>query len=320
MNLRRFSLYGLIAVLALALFFTAAPQILPGVAAEETENENADAETPAEDAEENSEEAPEAEAPAEEQPAEEAPAEEVKEEEAQPVAEDKAEASEEEVPQVNAVAELKDGEIMVTAQGLVRIQPEFATLRLAVVAQAPTAAEANNANNASMEAVFALLKEKGISEEDYYTSSYSIWPQTNWDQEEPQVYAYQVENEITIKVRDIAQLGEIIAASLDAGANRVNNISYDVESTHEAYNQALKLAVERGQEKAQVLADAIGVELIPVPARVIEGSEPSYGFMNYADQAKAPMEAAEGMNAGAPPLSQQDVQVNASVQLVFKFK
>lgn len=306
MNLRRFSLYGLIAVLALALFITAAPQILPGVAAEETENENAEAE--------NAEENPE------ETPAEEAPAEEVKEEMAQPVAEDKAEEPVDELPQVNAVAELKDGEIMVTAQGLVRIQPDFATLRLAVVAQAPTAAEANNANNADMEAVFALLKERGISEEDYYTSSYSIWPQTNWDQDEPQVYAYQVENEITIKVRDIAQLGEIIAASLDAGANRVNTITYDVESTHEAYNQALKLAVERGQEKAQVLADAVGVELIPVPARVVEGTEPSYGFMNYADQAKTTMEAAGGMNAGAPPLSQQDVQVNASVQLVFKFK
>lgn len=287
MNLRKFNLYGLIAVLALALFITAAPQILPGVAAEETENENAEAE--------NAEENPE------ETPAEEAPV--------------------DELPQVDAVAELKDGEIMVTAQGLVRIQPDFATLRLAVVAQAPTAAEANNANNADMEAVFALLKERGITEEDYYTSSYSIWPQTNWDQDEPQVYAYQVENEITIKVRDIAQLGEIIAASLDAGANRVNAITYDVESTHEAYNQALKLAVERGQEKAQVLADAIGVELIPVPARVVEGAEPSYGFMNYADQAKATMDAAaEGMNAGAPPLSQQDVQVNASVQLVFKFK
>lgn len=314
MNLRRFSLYGLIAVLALALFITAAPQRLPGVAAEETESENADAEN----MKDNPEDMPAEEAAKEEEAQEEAKVEEV---EAQPVAEekveDKAEEPAEEAPQAEAVAEVKDGEIMVSAQGLVRIQPDFATLRLAVIAQAPTAAEANNINNASMEAVFALLKDKGIAEEDYYTSSYSIWPQTNWDDDQPQVYAYQVDNEITVKVRDIKQLGDIIAAALDAGANRVNDISYDVESTHEAYNQALKLAVERGKEKAQVLADALGVELIPVPSRVVEGSEPNYGFMNYAYDAK---EAAPAMGAGAPPLAQQDVQVNASVSLVFKFK
>lgn len=310
MNLRKFSLYGLIAVLALALFITAAPQRLPGVAAEETESENADAE--------NMKDNPE-DMPAEEEAAKEEVK--VEEVEAQPVAEekveDKVEEPADEAPQVEAVAEVKDGEIMVSAQGLVRIQPDFATLRLAVVAQAPTAAEANNINNASMEAVFALLKDKGIAEEDYFTSSYSIWPQTNWDDDQPQVYAYQVDNEITVKVRDIAQLGDIIAAALDAGANRVNDISYDVESTHEAYNQALKLAVERGKEKAQVLADALGVELIPVPSRVVEGSESNYGFMNYAYDAK---EAAPAMGAGAPPLAQQDVQVNASVSLVFKFK
>lgn len=301
MNLRRFSLYGLIAVLALALFITAAPQLLPNVAAEETESETPEAE--------NMKENPE-EVPAEEVKEDTQPAEEDK-------AEDKMEEPVEEAPQVEAVAEVKDGEIMVSAQGLVRIQPDFATLRLAVVAQAPTAAEANNINNASMEAVFALLKDKGIAEEDYFTSSYSIWPQTNWDDDQPQVYAYQVDNEITVKVRDIKQLGDIIAAALDAGANRVNDISYDVESTHEAYNQALKLAVERGKEKAQVLADALGVELIPVPSRVVEGSESNYGFMNYAYDAK---EAAPAMGAGAPPLAQQDVQVNASVSLVFKFK
>lgn len=301
MNLRKFSLYGLIAVLALALFITAAPQLLPSVVAEETESETAEAE--------NMKENPE-EVPAEEVKEDTQPAEEDK-------AEDKMEEPVEEAPQVEAVAEVKDGEIMVSAQGLVRIQPDFATLRLAVVAQAPTAAEANNINNASMEAVFALLKDKGIAEEDYFTSSYSIWPQTNWDDDQPQVYAYQVDNEITVKVRDIAQLGDIIAAALDAGANRVNDISYDVESTHEAYNQALKLAVERGKEKAQVLADALGVELIPVPSRVVEGSESNYGFMNYAYDAK---EAAPAMGAGAPPLAQQDVQVNASVSLVFKFK
>lgn len=303
MNLRKFSLYGLIAVLALALFITAAPQLLPSVAAEETESETPEAE--------NMKENPE-----------EVPAEEVKED-AQPAEEDNVEDKMEEpvaeAPQAEAVAEVKGGEIMVSAQGLVRIQPDFATLRLAVVAQAPTAAEANNINNASMEAVFALLKDKGIAEEDYFTSSYSIWPQTNWDDDQPQVYAYQVDNEITVKVRDIAQLGDIIAAALDAGANRVNDISYDVESTHEAYNQALKLAVERGKEKAQVLADALGVELIPVPSRVVEGSEPNYGFMNYAYDAKE-MGVAPAMAAGAPPLSQQDVQVNASVSLVFKFK
>lgn len=298
MNLRKFSLYGLIAVLALALFITAAPQLLPSVVAEETESETAEAE--------NMKDKPE-----------EVPAEEAKEDAQAEGTENKMEEPVEEAPQVEAVAEVKDGEIMVSAQGLVRIQPDFATLRLAVVAQAPTAAEANNINNASMEAVFALLKDKGIAEEDYFTSSYSIWPQTNWDDDQPQVYAYQVDNEITVKVRDIAQLGDIIAAALDAGANRVNDISYDVESTHEAYNQALKLAVERGKEKAQVLADALGVELIPVPSRVVEGSESNYGFMNYAYDAK---EAAPAMGAGAPPLAQQDVQVNASVSLVFKFK
>lgn len=302
MNVRKFSRYGLVTVLALVLLFTLVSQLLIGVTAEEVETETT----------------------VEVEEVEEVPAEEPAEDAETVVTEVavEAEALEVEMPEpvVEATAELKDGEILVNAQGLVRTRPDFATLRLAVVSQEATAIEANNVNNASMEALFALLADLGIAEEDYYTSHYSIWPQISWESNAPEVYAFQVENEVNVKIRDLDQVGEIIAAALDAGSNRVNDISYDVTSTHEAYNEALKLAVERGREKAQVLAETLGVELEVVPVKVIEGSEHNFGFMNYADMALDHAAPKESAAAGAPPLSGQDVMVTAQVQLVFKFK
>jgi uncharacterized protein YggE len=91
---------------------------------------------------------------------------------------------------------------------------------------------------------------------------------------------YIVENTVFVIVRDLDLLGEILGTVVEAGANSIFGIQFDVSDKTQAISRARKAAIEDAQVKAEELAQAAGVTLgevqsinefggIPVP--VFEG-------------------------------------------------
>ena len=150
-----------------------------------------------------------------------------------------------------------------SASGEVRIAPDMATITTGVQTQAATAQEAMAQNRAQMNQVIAALRRQGIEERDIQTSGLNLNAVYDYPQnEQPRLRGYQASNQVTIRVRDLDNLGRSIDAVVSAGANQINGIAFGLSDPRAAEDQARRAAVQALQAKAQLYADATGLRLV----------------------------------------------------------
>jgi uncharacterized protein len=178
-------------------------------------------------------------------------------------------------PVFAAETERREATIMVSGEGEAAIAPDMAVISLAVMRDAETAGEALSANSAAMAEVLADLKAQGIADKDLQTTDFSIQPKykqetrTDGTYEAPVIVGYTVSNGLTVRVRDLAKLGEVIDRSVKLGVNQGGGISFTNDDPEAAVEAARKQAVEKAAAKAKMLTEAAGVKL----GRVVEISE-----------------------------------------------
>ncbi|NLS04621.1 SIMPL domain-containing protein [Rhizobium sp. P32RR-XVIII] len=169
----------------------------------------------------------------------------------------------------------REAVVMVSGEGQSAVAPDMAVLSLAVVKQAKTAREALDENNKAMAAVLAALKKEGIADRDLQTSGFSVQPQYNYPQSNdgqpkpPELIGYQVSNGLTVRVRDLGELGGLIDQAVTLGVNQGGDIQFTNDKPEAAMEAARKDAVAAAMKKAKTLTEAAGVKL----GRVIEISE-----------------------------------------------
>lgn len=146
-----------------------------------------------------------------------------------------------------------------SATGEVDVAPDMATISLGVQSEAPTAQAAMQANAQQMSQVMAALRRAGIAERDIQTSNLNLSAQYDYQQNEsPKLRGYQASNQVTIKVRDLSRVGAAVDATVSAGANQVNSISFGLNDSSAAENAARQAAVRDLQAKAALYAQATG--------------------------------------------------------------
>jgi uncharacterized protein len=168
--------------------------------------------------------------------------------------------------------------ITVTGEGRSETAPDLAIIEIGVVKDAKTAREALDANNKAMADVLSSLKEAGIAERDLQTSGFTINPQYNYPQSStgenppPVLVGFQVANTLSLRVRDLGKLGEILDKAVTLGANQGGGIRFTNDKPEAALSEARKKAVANAMAKAKELTDAAGIGL----GRVLEISETAY--------------------------------------------
>ena len=154
--------------------------------------------------------------------------------------------------------------ISVTGNGEASGSPDQAQISVGVQTVEATVVDASRANQAIVERIMAALEKHDIDDEDIQTSNYSIWPRQQHDprqSDEVTITGYHVSNMVTVIVQDINNVGEVLAAVTNAGANSVHGINFAVKDTDALEQQARKSAMEDARSRAQSLADLAGVEL-----------------------------------------------------------
>ena len=163
--------------------------------------------------------------------------------------------------------------VTVVGEGEASVAPDMAIVTLAVMREANTARGALDENNAAMASVTAAMKEAGIEPRDLQTAGLRIEPRyvypQNGENEAPRIVGYQVVNTLTVRVRDLTKLGEIIDSSVTLGVNQGGGITFVNDDPDATMTEARKLAVEDALVRARALADAAGVEL----GRILEIAE-----------------------------------------------
>lgn len=157
--------------------------------------------------------------------------------------------------------------INVSGSGTVGGAPDEVVLRLGVETMAEAASEALSENSDQMQAVVDALKDAGIPAEDIQTQTVQLSPQYETPEREPggaqrrELIGYVASNIVEARSEDLDAVGQLLDAAVQAGANRVDGIRFEVSSPTELLAQAREAAWEDAEQKAQQLADLAGAEL-----------------------------------------------------------
>ena len=201
-------------------------------------------------------------------------------------------------------------QITVTGEGVVDGVPDIATLSLGVTTLGETAVAAMAANTEALNAVMARLKAAGIADRDMQTTNLSINPNwTGYDNGARQrIDGYTASNQLTVRIRELEGLGQVLDAAIQDGANTLNGLSFGLSEPRPAMDAARKAAVEDARARATLLVEAAGASLGPIVS-ITEGG----GYMP-----PQPMFRQSADSAGAVPVAAGEVATTASVTVVFE--
>ena len=179
--------------------------------------------------------------------------------------------------------------LSVTGNSQISLTPDIAYVTIGVHTENKDATQAVASNNDQATQVVDALKAMGVDPKDIQTNNFNIYPQQNYGQNgELLGTTFIVDNSVNVTVRDLSKLGDLLSAVVNAGANNINGISFDVADKQTALAEARTQAVEDAQSQAQELAQAAGVTLgevqsisyytnVPMPIPQFEGKGGSGG-------------------------------------------
>lgn len=210
--------------------------------------------------------------------------------------------------------------IMVTGEGEAAIAPDTAVLSLVVMEEKPTAREALTANNESMARVLDGMKKAGIADRDLQTSGFNIEPRYVYPEnkdgkqqpEAPKIVGYAVSNSLSVRVRDLKKVGEILDQSVSLGVNQGGNLVFTNDKPDAILEEARKKAVASAISKAKTLSTAAGVEL----GKIVQISEQSRN-PRPMPMAQSKMMA---MAADSVPVAAGENTYNVTVDVTFELK
>ena len=196
--------------------------------------------------------------------------------------------------------------ISVTGEATVSVPPDQAQIDGGVNSDAKTAREASDANNAAMGKVLLALKGAGIDEKDYQTSRLSLQPQYAPNRSGPSpIVGYRASNRVTIRLRDVTKVANVIDVLVGAGATDIGGINFMVSQASKLLDDAREKAIADARRKAEIYARAAGVTL-GGPLSISEEGSPAPVFRG---KMAAPMAAGAVVAQGEETLS---VTVNVS--------
>lgn len=204
--------------------------------------------------------------------------------------------------------------VTVTGSGKTTLTPDLAYISIGVHTENKDATEAVASNNSQSQKVADALKSFKIDAKDIQTTNFSIYPRQEYDPTgKPLGITFVVDNTVYVTLRDIDQVGEVLDAAVQAGANSINGIQFDVADRTEALSLARQAAVADARVQAEELADAAGVTLGPVQTITSYSSYP------------VPIEAKSGaimMDAAAVsvPISPGQMILTVDVNIVYQIQ
>lgn len=154
-------------------------------------------------------------------------------------------------------------QITVVGTGSVSTTPDILRVNLVVQAEAFEASDAIRQMSAELEAVIATLEGAGLAARDIQTAGLRLTPRhaAKYDSSpEPELAGFIASSDVTVVVRDMNEAGGILDAVVEAGANYINNLQFDVAEPEPLLAQARGAAVADAIAKTSLYADAAALQ------------------------------------------------------------
>ena len=149
--------------------------------------------------------------------------------------------------------------VVAAGQGTVSVQPDEAKVQFSVVTQAVTASDAASQNATQVTAVLAALRSVPGPSANLKTLSYSLNPNYS-NGSQPILIGYTATNTVQVTLSDLSLIGKVIDTGIQAGANRVQGLQFDLKDDQPTRAQALKLATVQAKAHADAMASGLGLK------------------------------------------------------------
>ncbi len=203
----------------------------------------------------------------------------------------------------------------VNGLGTTYLTPDIAYIYIGVHNEGATASETVAANKAQTTAVLDALKKAGVDEKDLRTTNFSIYPSQQYSPEGTVTGTiYMVDNTVYVTVRNLDGLGTLLDDTINAGANSINSIQFDVADKSAAVKEARVKGVEDAKTQAQELATAAGITLGDIQN------------ISYYDNSPVPMFEGKGGGGGAMAadtsvsIQPGQLTISVSVNITYEIK
>lgn len=209
----------------------------------------------------------------------------------------------------------------VVGSGTVYAKADIANIQIGVRTGAKkTAAEATIDSTNKMNDIISVIKGLGVEEKDIKTSNYNLSPVYNYTNDKGQeLIGYEVTQNLTLKIRDLSKIGEVIAKTTEKGANQAGNISFTIDDEYELKNQARELAIEKAKEKAELIAEQSGMKLGEIKS-VYENSDPVISQVMYSNAKMVMEDSVAGGGISSPTIQSGQNEIKVEVTLVYEVK
>jgi uncharacterized protein len=199
--------------------------------------------------------------------------------------------------------------LTVNGEAQVSAVPDGALVRTGVTSQAKTAKEAGDANAKAANALVAALRGAGLDDKDIQTDRLSLQPtyETTTGPGRARISGFQASNQVTIRVRDVTKIADIIDRAISAGATDIGGIDFIVSESSQALDKARDAAVADARRKAEIYAKATGTKL----GRVLALSE---------DRASAEPMLMQSRAAAAPPIMPGEKTLRLMVTISYELE
>lgn len=206
----------------------------------------------------------------------------------------------------------------IPATGTVSAEPDQAQIVFGVHSTGEEARQAMRLNAARMERAFSELEKAGVAPRDIVTTALSLNPRyESYSRGDgntpPRIRGYEAHNNVTVTVRDIDRLGEVLDSLVGAGVNGIDTVRFGISDTAGMEKAARIEAAQKARAKAETYAGAIGTEI----TGILSISETGHA----TPRPYAAMEMMKADPAGrAIPVAGGEMDISVSLSVVFSLE
>lgn len=248
--------------------------------------------------------------------------------------------------QKQSLNQQNQNQIVVSGDGKVYAKPDIATISFGVTAKAATVDAVTKNNTNKMNAVIDAIKKLGVAAKDIKTTNYNLTPVYNQKIILPTpvplsspdsgsvssgsaiampyfpatkgsvLTGYSLEQEITVKIRDFAKIGNIITSATSNGANIADSLQFTIDNPDQYKNQAEASAITAAKANAAALAKASGIQL----GKLINVQVNNYYYPMAYSTNSLKMGAGVADSAPTPTIQPGQQEIDETVNLTYQVK
>jgi len=217
---------------------------------------------------------------------------------------------------VSIVTKQAPADLSVVGEGKVTVVPDTATVQVGIiVSDKKTVEETQKQINQTNNKIIDAMKGLGIPKIDIKTSNYAINPNYSYENNTNRINGYSGNATLSIKVRKINLLPQVIEQSTLNGANQIYGTQYTIDKPENYREKARDLAIANAREQAQKLANSLGIKLGKVTN--ISESNPN---SPYPVPMVRELNAPSNTKSSTPDLEQGSQEITSVVTLSFEKK